>query len=602
MGIDKVRMLPIAVGVLCCGALAAALTSRSETGPAAGRQSAIRALTPSPSVKAVAEAVTPSGVQSVKLGNGVSVDLLAIAPNAEGNGEKWWDASGKMLKQIPGRNNALSPVQYQYGQGGRPLSILMRLSGSKRLYIGTTGNVIDPDGMLEQHGYIVRNPPEDNGWISPQQSATGCMHVWLPNSVKTFGYRFGVATGAWKTIAVTPYAPPGAQQIRHATQQYIHTVSIVLGDHPAIKYQDTTLVWHSLSLLGTNAPLGDVDRWVTAVDAKGNDVHFDAPLVNAHGIRSVSMEPEDLAKVAQFRLQTRPYAWAEFKNIHAMPQSETNLIRINSVEALPMYSHVFRSGVGIQLTAVHRFPVEGGEWWQPDGTLLPGTPTKYKTLSDDGVTAASHARPVAYTVTGPPGSTFNIVWKVLGARHSQQTPIASPDEPVNETGNNDYGRAYYNQYPDNPSKMILKVGLAGGNWQAAATRDVDFHPDKLLHRNIDPNRDYEGDVSLRVGLTVHMCYADSTGKAHDELLAKIDPGTNAYRLVAVMENGDVKPITRFGFQYETLFNLALDSKSNLRMYNKEIDLAKIRQIQVQSRPYEWSTFKDVALNPAKQVD
>ena len=65
-----------------------------------------------------------------------------------------------------------------------------------------------------------------------------------------------------------------------------------------------------------------------------------------------------------------------------------------------------------------------------------------------------------------------------------------------------------------------------------------------------------------------------------------------------MQDGSSTPIKEAGASgNDRLYNFAFDHKSMLRMYNHDVDLTKVRQIQVQARPYEWTEFPDVALKP-----
>jgi len=547
----------------------------------------------------------PPGAQTVKLADGIAVSLLAVCPNLNGSGEQWWNADGKWLTDIPSLNNGFRTVQYETSTAGRPLSLLLSITGPDRYYVGSVGYVVDPDGQLDKQGYLVKGAPIDGGWISKNEASTSLMRVGLPPDTKTFDYWFGLATGRWETAVVTKYAAPRAGEIFHTKNRFGHSVVVTLSDRPTVGYQDLKKTWHTQSLLGASPPLGAVDRWVTAVDAQGHDVHFGFPEVDKHGLRTVMMQPEDLAKIAEFRLQTRPYVWAEFKNVPAQATMPARpQVLIDTPAPLPRYTHMFQSGVGIQLTAVHRFIAEGGEWWRPDGQTLPGAVRGYDQTAN-GIEVDAHPRIIAYTLTGPATATCNIVWK--STRADRVTiPMPSLEEKVHRShADGDYGLNYYSQYHDNSVKTDVKVGLAGGPWKTVVAKDVDFTPEKLAHRDIDPQRDNDGDVSPKIGPDIRIDFKDANGRLHDDLLlAKTDFNAWAYRLVAVMTDGTQTPLTANGDRcvvndwYKT-YNLAFDPKSNLWSYNKDVDLSKIRQIRVQTRPYEWTEIPGVVLKPGE---
>jgi len=542
----------------------------------------------------------PDSARAVKLPGGITVDLVAINPTVDGNGEQWWDADGKWLSEAPGRNNAFHHVHYESGMEGNPLSLLLKITGPDRSKVGTIGYVVDPDGQMDNLGYIVKGAPEEDGWISSRESATGCMPIRLPADMKTFDYWFGVADGPWYTTATTRFAAPKLEQLYRPSERFASSVIVTLGDHPEISYKDASMKWHRQSLLGASAPLGAVDRWVTAVDADGKDIQFNSPQTDRHGVRSVTMDPEDLAKVAEFRLQTRPYMWAEFKDVHAKPLIPAPTRVLVDPMALPAYKHTFDSGIGIQLTVVHRFPLEGGEWWLPDGQALSGTPRSYQQESSSGATANAHVRIIGYTLSGPPGSTCNIVWRARGTEDSHSDSLPGRELDVNRALDRTDGLRYYNEYPANPATTDLKVGLAGGPWKTVATKDVQFTPEKLAHRDVKAEDDEAGDITIKMGSDIRLQYMTPDFSPGDELIATPDLSKMAYRLVFVMQDGSSIPISESGQSVDyRLYSFAFDHKSSVNLHNPNVDITKVRQIQVQSRPYEWTKFPGVALKPGK---
>ena len=75
-----------------------------------------------------------------------------------------------------------------------------------------------------------------------------------------------------------------------------------------IAYQDAQGNNHRQSLLGGHVPLGDVARRITAYGHDGAEIAMEAS-------DFTTLDRAKMEQIAEIRVETRPYLWAEFKDI-----------------------------------------------------------------------------------------------------------------------------------------------------------------------------------------------------------------------------------------------------------------------------------------------
>src|ERR1700722_11637061 len=180
-------------------------------------------------------------------------------------------------------------------------------------------------------------------------------------------YRFGIATGPWNTISTVKanysLKPAASVTLRDV---FPHESVIRLDANPSIAWRGEQFQ----SLLGASPPLGEVARRIIALDAGGNEVPLGREDAHDTGEQSISVSDETMARVAKFRLQTRPYLWAEFADIALQP-NVTPSNPVASPPALPGYKHTYACGITIELPGVTKQGA-GPRWWRPDGKSVAG--------------------------------------------------------------------------------------------------------------------------------------------------------------------------------------------------------------------------------------
>jgi hypothetical protein len=225
-----------------------------------------------------------------RLKNGVAVDLVGVSPSPSVPGS-WHLPDGSPLFDAPYDKQ---PGQVQPGPDQQPREFAVRLRG---LPAGSRSTQWDD----RPSGGMASGMAEKNGRPVPDISAAA---VDMPAGQAFCTVRFGVAAGPWKTEA------SGTGGLSHGGQK----VSVVFG--AARPYKGGTAITVSTNLVGS-------DLQLVAVDADGTEhtaTHWQGG--GAGGVLSqidaeFALPPE---QVKEFRLQSRPFEWAEFANVW-LPQA-----------------------------------------------------------------------------------------------------------------------------------------------------------------------------------------------------------------------------------------------------------------------------------------
>ncbi|MCW3053737.1 MAG: TonB family protein, partial [Chthonomonadales bacterium] len=314
----------------------------------------------------------------VDLSNGISVELVAVGSGPLWAGDvDWWTPDGKPLLELP--QIGVSAFAFEEGLSSSSLmnrTFFVRLHvtspAKERVDISTNNYVVAPAksvaSRLNRYGAIY----QDASQLLPTRGSIGTFVFGFPPAETVCTYRFGVAAGFWETIAttrLTSHPTPGAISIP-ATAVPGSTM-LRLGSSPILVYRDVRGLEHHQSLLGDHPPLGDVAQRIIALDQNGKEV------MQERG-RAIPLSAALQARIVELRLQTCPYQWAEFKDIHLQHLPMATPLAIATPTALPTFRHTFACGVTLAMPAITEKRTEGGLWWKPDGKPLTGPLKEYK--------------------------------------------------------------------------------------------------------------------------------------------------------------------------------------------------------------------------------
>ncbi len=581
----------------------------------------------------------------VDLPNGVSVELVAVGldPSGYGDGNDWWTPDGKPVLELP-KEETLIFASREYGY---PASILRRAlffrlqtapGVSQGVDFSTTGYVVDPTQHLQTALYRHGRNERGEGYILPRRATTGTVPIGFPAADTHCTYRFGIATGPWETITTTRLTPqPTPDTITIPDTALPNRTMLVQNDTPHLSYQDSRGEEHTLSLLGGRAPLGDVARRIVALDKDGKELSLG--MISSYDARMQSQQVPAWAQahITALRLQVRPYQWAEFRNILLVHNLAGNSVALSPPPALSAFRHTFSCGITLSVPAVTESRKDGGLWWKPDGTLLPGPVKGYDWLVSNFPGWLHRMRPRALVFQLTSSRTF------LSYSSAVRFVPSVPDDsdamlPGTESllpKNYLFSSGALHDFPPNLRQATLRYGIAVGPWRAVASIPM---PADARHAGPAGDPD-QGGVSVEVpgypktGDVPMLTYHTPEGKLCDLPFKILDTAylqDVARRFVAVDKTGRIfllksnnasqetldkagNPIPRdpanagrpdlpvgdYLWREEDTVDLGYGDTGYLHSITP-FDLTQIREIRLEIRPYEWAEFRNIALQPTQR--
>jgi hypothetical protein len=540
----------------------------------------------------------PTG-KIVTLESGVGVELVAVGVAPTAKGSNWWSQSGDVLPEPPARvRNEFYRPAIEPGDSYLARSIFIRLHSPVDADASTTGFIVDATGHLNNdlyhHG---RDTRSNDTHLTAQAPAAGQVYVKLPRTEASITYRFGVAAGPWETIATVNKASVMDPSVVLAPPQSFRIQSrIELDPTQSFTYVDSHENWHTHLLPGIPIPLGDVARRVIALDERGKEVALDRE-ASGYTSEGVAISQELLARIAVFQIQTRPYQWAEFRDIALQPNARI-LPFVASPPSIPAYTHMFACGVRMELPAV-ALPKYGGLFWRPDGKVVPGPLKEYATTLDfawDGSTplvlfrrSANHL--ISYS------TAFEFVPPVPHEEGVRQESFEQQLQP-----NRPYSSLLVPYYWHNmPREMTIRYGISSGPWKTAGrvTMPTDIrHDDNIPSFN---GNEMSSDVKIKIAQNVEMSYLSGSGQPQSIsfLPTGTSIGSDAVRIIGIDKLGKSIPIYSLNEGHTMNGNLILLSFHQVGpLYNRnQFDLSTIKEFRLQTRSYEWAEFKHIHLAP-----
>lgn len=219
------------------------------------------------------------------------------------------------------------------------------------------------------------------------------------------------------------------------------------------------------------------------------------------------------------------------------------------------------NGVTVELLGVCEHPSEGKQWWSPDGDVLDQRSySRMETLH----THPDQGRKALEAAIQVDGCDDGIGYR-FGVTGSVASGACGTDEQ------NLYAISF--DQPENADVTDIEIGIAAGPWRTEATQDSNFF-------GVISSRDiiWHGPIEKGKGTVLHIAHS---------LLDK-----NA-RVVALGKNGK-----------EYTGGSASAEKEGLKIVqiNFDVPLSKIKKFQLQTRDYEWITFKNVSLRPGGEKE
>ncbi|UCD52993.1 MAG: transglutaminase domain-containing protein, partial [Phycisphaerales bacterium] len=248
----------------------------------------LAALGPSEDAKA-ARATEERPGWLVEFANGVKVRLLGVCTHPSA-GQPWWGPDGTPLETAPYETTGSRMEQeqrriyYEFAaevRGSDDLSIRWKVPGSTRS--SGTGRAVGPNGRRLAHTYAyTANQPSD---------------------VKAANVFLGIATGDWETRAVhKTLDDEGSYTLKNDRAVAFGAAYEKNGDaHVPVT---------------TNIQSTVLNRRLVAIDIEGKS-HRGGSYSSGGNVLHSSTYAFDIAlsRVKEFRFETRPYIWVEFRNV-----------------------------------------------------------------------------------------------------------------------------------------------------------------------------------------------------------------------------------------------------------------------------------------------
>jgi hypothetical protein len=219
------------------------------------------------------------------------------------------------------------------------------------------------------------------------------------------------------------------------------------------------------------------------------------------------------------------------------------------------------NGVTIELVGICEHPSEGKQWWGPDGSLLEKSPYPKMETSHTTASRGRRAYEAAVRITGFDGD--------IGFSHRISDSGGGGSCGTDEPGL--YAVSF--SQPRNSTQAQIEIGVAAGPWQTVSTQAANISG-VYSGRGIIWHGPVEQDG--RTVLTM----------AHDLL-------EQDTRIVAVDKDGE---------EYTGGSTSATQGGMRSMQTRFRVRLSDVKEFRLQSRPYEWVTFKNAVLRPGVKTN
>jgi len=259
---------------------------------------------------------TPFPPYSYAFRNGLKVEVGCLTETAA-NGGRWWQPDGKLL---PGRVKTFwnSIAWNSHSDSDRQRALCIRYAVPKETVLNTaselTLNGVVKDGISRIPYHVIDSGPN-------------VINIPYPNATGELTYRYGVATGAWRTVAKLPI--PSNMDRKRTVGVGPNYITLILPDKLTLGYSLGSGHGNTVTVNLTGSSIGSNACRVVAVYSNGHTQELRGDGSTGPGIGfsfykatgDTRYVPIDLNGVREFQLQTCPYEWAEFKHIKLNPSN-----------------------------------------------------------------------------------------------------------------------------------------------------------------------------------------------------------------------------------------------------------------------------------------
>ncbi len=238
--------------------------------------------------------------------------LFAGMTEANNPGSSWWSASGARLPS-PVYDTNLTPSNFRGVTGTHFLSFAFRLP-AKAQDITTKYNLPDSGFSSSDGGWptkLQENVGRTEGQIFASTGGARVVTASFAPSRKKTDLQIGIASGPWKTAATEIRSFGTVEAFEEIGTTLAGNQSFILGQ-PVQAAKEVTLTVSDDSV---------DDIRVVAVDTQGNTLF--PVTVGSQSISNLDQImvhfSQPLSQIKEFRVETRPFQWIEFKDVALQP-------------------------------------------------------------------------------------------------------------------------------------------------------------------------------------------------------------------------------------------------------------------------------------------
>ena len=232
--------------------------------------------------------------------------LLAGITDAGKPGSSWWSATGALLPAPVYDTNAYHSDDHVGDSSTHNVSFAFRLPPTAS-GITTDYKLEDSKGSSGDGDWPGKSQSDGGHTESQMFAATGGTRVVtsaFPAALKKTSIQIGIAAGPWRTAA-SNHNPSSGLSTNDGAQGFILGAA-----------EQTA---KSLALTVTTNSTDDLR--IIAVDRQGNELLPDDHLGSGiNGMDQITVHfSQPLSQIKEFRVETRPFQWIEFKNVALQP-------------------------------------------------------------------------------------------------------------------------------------------------------------------------------------------------------------------------------------------------------------------------------------------
>jgi len=262
-----------------------------------------------------------------------------------------------------------------------------------------------------------------------------------------------------------------------------------------------------------------------------------------------------------------------------LPMAKAN--KADKVTSSSEFITTLPNGVIVELIGLCEHPIEGTQWWRPDGGILasdyvPSDHLGIKVKPDE----TEQARELALRFSGPDVEHMSFTWKIDNAASSLSSSLPFYMSEKREKLKPQRNIVF--RLPRNIETLDFSAGIAVGEWKRVAFggdgRTESYTNDSLTDSSVIFHE------AIKIKDTVRLSATHLLGGDYDCRIMVVDKDD---RLHEPARNSN-----------------SSNSGSDMRLCTSIFDVSQdqIKYILLQTRPFQWAHFKNVSLRPNFNTD